>query len=69
MGVEGLWMLLVCSGRRVCPESLEGKELAVGILQAERWRGPGHCRRAGLLGGRALLGCLPVQLAAPLSSF
>lgn len=50
MGVQGLWKLLECSGRRVSPEALEGKVLAVGILQAERWRGPGYCRRAGLLG-------------------
>ncbi|KAK7832215.1 hypothetical protein U0070_015362 [Myodes glareolus] len=36
MGVQGLWKLLECSGRRVSPEALEGKVLAVGILQAER---------------------------------
>lgn len=47
MGVQGLWKLLECSGRRVSPEALEGKVLAVGILQTERWRGPGYCRRAG----------------------
>lgn len=32
MGVQGLWKLLECSGRQICPETLEGKILAVGIL-------------------------------------
>lgn len=32
MGVRGLWKLLECSGRQVSPETLEGKILAVGIL-------------------------------------
>lgn len=32
MGVQGLWKLLEGSGRQVCPETLEGKILAVGIL-------------------------------------
>lgn len=31
MGVQGLWKLLECSGRQVCPETLEGKILAVDI--------------------------------------
>uniref|UniRef100_A0A8C6W8F3 DNA excision repair protein ERCC-5 n=1 Tax=Nannospalax galili TaxID=1026970 RepID=A0A8C6W8F3_NANGA len=31
MGVQGLWKLLECSGRRVSPEALEGKILAVDI--------------------------------------
>ncbi|OBS57317.1 hypothetical protein A6R68_11560, partial [Neotoma lepida] len=31
MGVQGLWKLLECSGRRVSPEALEGKVLAVDI--------------------------------------
>lgn len=34
MGVQGLWKLLECSGRHVSPETLEGKILAVGILNA-----------------------------------
>ncbi|KAF5920367.1 hypothetical protein HPG69_009617 [Diceros bicornis minor] len=34
MGVQGLWKLLECSGRQVSPETLEGKILAVGILNA-----------------------------------
>ncbi|KAL4691040.1 hypothetical protein H8959_014001 [Pygathrix nigripes] len=34
MGVQGLWKLLECSGRQVSPEALEGKILAVGILNA-----------------------------------
>lgn len=32
MGVQGLWKLLECSGRQISPETLEGKILAVGIL-------------------------------------
>ncbi|XP_055461384.1 DNA excision repair protein ERCC-5 [Psammomys obesus] len=31
MGVHGLWRLLECAGRRVSPEALEGKVLAVDI--------------------------------------
>ncbi|XP_025730408.1 basic immunoglobulin-like variable motif-containing protein isoform X1 [Callorhinus ursinus] len=31
MGVHGLWKLLECSGRRLSPETLEGKILAVDI--------------------------------------
>lgn len=31
MGVQGLWKLLECSGRQICPETLEGKILAVDI--------------------------------------
>jgi hypothetical protein len=34
MGVQGLWKLLEGSGRQVSPETLEGKILAVGILDA-----------------------------------
>lgn len=44
MGVQGLWKLLESSGRRVSPEALEGKVLAVGILNAAPMLGTGVCK-------------------------
>lgn len=81
MDVQGLWKLLECSGHRVSPEALEGKVLAVGILQGAG-RGYPVLRGSGaqeerLFGDEAspgsrgweLPGCLPVQLASLLSFF
>ncbi|KAF6083975.1 ERCC excision repair 5, endonuclease [Phyllostomus discolor] len=37
MGVQGLWKLLECSGRQISPETLEGKILAVVLLDISIW--------------------------------
>lgn len=63
MGVQGLWKLLECSGRRVSPEALEGKVLAVGILRGGSGA-PDERSATGLRPGPGAGGCLGVCLSS-----